>query len=201
MYVIFPPRRDDLAESVLNMEHPKYKLHRELKAAYVKAYPFKNQAQVEENVSIIWKDIRNKTDYENLTHKKIDELKVIASKKKLSNSSVWSKFSAAAGKSKKAKPDTPPPKILAAETPIEVCSSDSTTTVDSSTLVSSSSASATSILIAEDKRKIRATPKQDELKSSLQLETDILLGLHRKREKGLLSSRDSKELSERESRE
>ena len=48
--------------------------------------------------------------------------------------------------------------------------------------------------------KTRPTPKQDELKEKMGIEKDILLGLYRKREHGMLSVQDSDELKKRVSK-
>ena len=47
-------------------------------------------------------------------------------------------------------------------------------------------------------KKVQPTPKQDEIKEKIEFEKDILLGLHKKRDKGMMSSKDWEELRKRE---
>ena len=46
-------------------------------------------------------------------------------------------------------------------------------------------------------KKVQQTPKQYEIKEKIEFE-DILLGLHKKRDKGMMSSKDWEELRKRE---
>ena len=51
---------------------------------------------------------------------------------------------------------------------------------------------------SKTKQKVQTTPKQDEIKEKIEFEKDILLGLHKKRDKGVMSSKDWEELRKRE---
>ena len=171
----------------------KWSLFNQLGAAYKKTFFKKNNLQCQQEVSEIWKKLKNEAedlkDLENAVDKKISEWKVVEKEQKNSVTYFWGKASQKPQKEKTGVP-TMVQRVVSSENsgnsgPVSVVTLDETPYLLQTQQCSKSQTK-------------RSAPKQEEFRMDCSLENDILVGLYKKRELGMLSDIQRAELKSRE---
>ena len=162
-------------------ESARLKLFQKLIKAYTEAHKEKNGKAVQLNVSAEWKKMKKfkDSDLEVTVDKKISELKNLSMNKKVQSMAIWSKFV-------RGNPNNKHSGVSSEDVDEEEAAAIPviTASAENSSQSSSSYDSPTDLqqAVSTSNEKAKPMPKQDDLRKKIETETDILLGLCRKRE-------------------
>lgn len=161
----------------------KKKLYQSLYDAFSKAYPDKQKKSVQDSVNAFWNSCKKSENLSDVINKKIQDLRKVAIKSKLSLDSFWLKASEAKGKENELRSNENFNKSEASECDLE------TSKIEESNIPSTSQLNTINktIEITTDSMKPYSKPVQKKLESEILVLTSDLAALERRKNSGLIS--------------